>query len=49
MLEIWSFSFYGVKRKEILDHLGKPKFLFDFIEIESHKLSLLVLVMVDLN
>ena len=32
-----------------IDHLGKPKFLFDFVEIESHKSSLLVMAIVDLN
>ena len=49
MLEFWSFSLYGGKVKEILDHLEKFKFLFDFVEIESHKSSLLVMAIVDLN
>ena len=49
MLKFWNFSLYGGKLREMLDHLGLPKFRFDFVEIESHKSSLLVMAIVDLN
>ena len=34
---------------ELLNHLGLPKFRFDFVEIEFHRSSLLVMAIVDLN
>lgn len=49
MLNFWSFSLYGGKLREMLDHLGLPKFRFEFIEVESYNSSLLVMAIVDLN
>ena len=33
----------------MLDHLGLPKFQFEFIEVESYNSFLLVMAIVDLN